>query len=115
MVRHENTNDEVADFVAWLEGSEGATPAPKPEVNTDPLQARVPVARPELTQAVVDRWMDGYEPEWEWQDDAATDAQLGYLRSLLRRQSLFLSGEDAASITKGMASHMIELLAEGSS
>ena len=108
-------NDEVAEFIAWLERPADAGPAPKPDVNADPLRARVPVARPELTQAVVDRWMDGYEPEWEWQDDAATDAQLGYLRSLLRRQSLFLRDDDAASMTKGMASHMIELLAEGSS
>ena len=70
------------------------------------------MARPELTQADLDRWMDGYEPEWGWQDDAATDAQLGYLRSLLRHQSLFLSDDDVASMTKGMASHMIELLAQ---
>ena len=115
MVRHENTNDEVAEFVAWLERSEGAEPAPKPEVNTDPLQARVPVARPELTQADVDQWMDGYDPEWDWQDDPATDTQLGYLRSLLRREGLFLADDDVASMTKGMASHMIELLTQGQS
>ena len=115
MVKRENMNDEVAEFVAWLEGSADAEPAPKPEVNTDPLQARVPVTRPELTQVDVDRWMGEYDPEWDWQDDAATDAQLGYLRSLLRHEGLFLADVDAVSMTKGMASHMIELLAEGSS
>ena len=47
-----------------------------------------------------------------WQDDAVTDTQLGYLRSLLRREGLFLTASDAASMTKGQASHLIELLTE---
>ena len=102
--------DDVADFIAWLENPSDAAPAPEPVVNADPLQARVPAARPELTQADVVRWMDGYDPEWEWQDDAASDAQLGYLRSLLRRENLFLADGDAAHMTKGQASHMIDLL-----
>ena len=115
MVERPNIDNEVAEFIAWLERPADAGPAPKPEVNADPLQARVPVARPELTQADVDRWRAEYDPEWDWQDDSATDAQLGYLRSLLRREGLFLADGDAASMTKGMANHMIELLAEGSS
>ena len=50
-----------------------------------------------------------------WEEESATDAQLGYLRSLLRREGLFLADVDAAYMTKGMASHMIELLAEDAS
>ena len=107
--------DEVAEFIAWLEGPADAEPAPKAEVNADRLQTRIPVARPELTRVDIDRWMDEYAPEWDWQDDSATDAQLGYLRSLLRREGLFLSDGDAASMTKGLASHMIEMLAEADS
>ena len=84
-------------------------------VNRDPLQARVPVARPELTQADIGRWMADYAPEWDWEEDSATDAQLGYLRSLLQRDGLFLSDGDVDLITKGQASHIIELLTEGRS
>ena len=47
--------------------------------------------------------------------DGTLDAQLGYLRSLLRRDGLFLSDGDADLITKGQASHLIELLTEGRS
>ena len=101
--------DEVCDFMAWLESSEDTAAPPQPAVNSDPLQARVPVARPELTQADIDRWMANYAPEWDWEEDSATDAQLGYLRSLLRRDG------DADLITKGQASHIIELLTEGRS
>ena len=104
--------DDVADFIAWLENPQDVNTPQQPVVNTDPLQARIPVARPELTQVDVDRWMAEYAPEMDWQDDAVTDAQLGYLRSLLRREGLFLADGDAASMTKGMASHMIELLSE---
>ena len=104
--------DDVADFIAWLESPQDVNTRSEPVVNTDPLQARIPAARPELTQCDVDRWMDEYAPEMGWQDDVVTDAQLGYLRSLLRREGLFLADGDAASMTKGMASHMIELLAE---
>ena len=107
--------DEVDDFMAWLESSEDTAVPPKPVVNRDPLQARIPVARPELTQADIDRWMADYAPEWDWEEDSATDAQLGYLRSLLRRDGLFLSDGDADLITKGQASHLIELLTEGRS
>ena len=89
MVAGGDMKDEVADFMAWLESSEDTAAPPQPVVNTDPLLARVPVARPELTQADIDRWMDKYYPEWDWQDDAVTDAQLDYLRSLLRREGLF--------------------------
>ena len=102
--------DEVADFIAWLENPDVPEPVPEPAVNADPPQAREPVARPELTQADIDRWMESYDPQREWQDDAASDAQLGYLQSLLRRKGLFLSDGDAASLTKGQASHMIDLL-----
>ena len=59
--------------------------------------------------------MDEYDPEWDWQDDSATNAQLSYLRSLLRREGLFLADGAASSMTKGMASHMIDLLAQGRS
>ena len=107
--------DEVDDFMAWLESSEDTAAPPQPVVNRDPLQARVPVARPELTQADIDKWMEDYAPEWDWEEESATDAQLGYLRSLLRREGLFLADVDAAYMTKGMASHMIELLAEDAS
>ena len=104
--------DDVADFIAWLENPSDAVPAPEPAVNADPLQARIPAVRPELTQADVDRWMEEYDPEWDWQDEAASDAQLGYLRSLLRREGLYLDQGDAESMTKGQASHMIDLLTE---
>ncbi len=112
MVARGDMKDEVADFMPWLESSEDTAAPPQPVVNTDPLLARVPVARPELTQADIDRWMDKYYPEWDWQDDAVTDAQLDYLRSLLRREGLFLTASNAASMTKGQASHLIELLTE---
>lgn len=108
----ENMKDEVTEFIAWLENPGDTAPAAEPVVNADPLQARIPVARPELTWVDVDRWMNEYDPEWDWQEDAATDAQLGYLRSLLRRQGLFLSDDDTAYMTKGQASHMIDLLSE---
>ena len=115
MVTGGNTSDDVADFIAWLENPGNVNTPQQPEVNTDPLQARIPAARPELTQADVDQWMTEYAPEMAWQDGAVTEAQLGYLRSLLRREGLFLADGDAASMTKGMASHMIDLLAEGQS
>ena len=58
--------DEVAEFMAWLESPEDTAASPQPVVNRDPLQARVPVARPELTQADIDKWMQDYAPEWDW-------------------------------------------------
>ena len=54
--------------------------------------------------------MEDYDPQRDWQDDAASEAQLGYLQSLLRRRGMFLADGDAASLTKGQASHMIDLL-----
>ena len=97
--------DDVADFIAWLENPGDVNTPQQPAVNTDPLQARIPAARPELTQA----------PEWDWEEESATDAQLGYLHSLLRREGLFLGDRDAASMTKGQASHIIDLLTAGQS
>ena len=111
----ENMKDDVADFIAWLENPGDVNTPQQPAVNTDPLQARIPAARPELTQADVDRWMAEYAPEMGWQDDRVTDAQLGYLHSLLRREGLFLGDRDAASMTKGQASHIIDLLTAGQS
>ena len=105
--------DDAADFIAWLESPRDVNTPQQPVVNTDPLQARIPAARPELTQADVDRWMAEYASEMGWHDDAVTDAQLGYLRSLLRNEGLFLADNDAATMTKGMASHMIDLLTQG--
>lgn len=105
--------DDVADFIAWLEGPVNVNTPQQPVVNTDPLQARVPAARPELTQADVDRWIAEYAPEMGWQDDAATDAQLGYLGSLLRHEGLFLADGDSAYMMKGQASHLIDLPARG--
>ena len=107
--------DEVDDFMAWLESSEDTAAPPQPVVNRDPLQARVPVARPKLTQADIDKWIADYAPEWDWEEESATDAQLGYVRSLLRRDGLFLSDGDSDLMTKGQASHIIELLIEGQS
>ena len=115
MVTGGNTNDDVAEFIAWLEGQGDVNTLQQPVVNTDPLQARIPAARPELTQVDVDRRMGEYVPEMGWQDDAVTDAQLGYLRSLLRREGLFLVDGDVASMTKGMTSHLIDLLTQGQS
>ena len=102
--------DEVADFIAWLENPSDGEPAPEPAVNGDLPPAPVPVAGPELIQVDIDRWMEDYDPQRDWQDDAASEAQLGYLQSLLRRKGMFLSDGDAASLTKGQASHMIDLL-----
>ena len=109
MVR-ESMKDDVADFIAWLENPSDDEPAPELAVNADPPPAPVPVAGPELTQADIDRWMEDYDPQRDWQDDAASEAQLGYLQSLLRRRGMFLADGDAASLTKGQASHMIDLL-----
>ena len=102
--------DDVADFIAWLENPDVPESGAEPEVNADPPPAPVPVSGPELTQADIDRWMEDYDPQRDWQDDAASEAQLGYLQSLLRRRGMFLSDGDAASLTKGQASHMIDLL-----
>ena len=82
--------DDVADFIAWLDSPGDVNTGSEPVVNTDPLQARIPAVRPELTRVDLDRWMAEYAPEMGWQDDAVTDAQLGYLRSLLRREGLVL-------------------------
>ena len=109
MVR-QSMKDEVADFIAWLENPDVSEPAPEPAVNADPPPAPVPVAGPELIQADIDRWMEDYDPQRDWQDDAASEAQLGYLQSLLRRRGMFLADGDAVSLTKGQASHMIDLL-----
>ena len=49
MVTGGNTNDDVAEFIAWLEGQGDVNTLQQPVVNTDPLQARIPAARPELT------------------------------------------------------------------
>ena len=102
--------DDVADFITWLENPDVSEPAPETAVNADPPPAPVPDARPELIQADIDRWMKDYDPQRDWQDDAASEAQLGYLQSLLRRRGMFLADGDAASLTKGQASHMIDLL-----
>ena len=88
--------DDVAEFVAWLENPSHSAPAPEPVVNADSFQARVPAARPKPTQVDVDRCTENYDPEWSWQHDTASEAQLGYLRSILRRKGLFLAGGDAA-------------------
>ncbi len=71
------------------------------------------MTRPELTQLDVDRWMEKYDPEWDWQEDAATDAQMSYPRSLLRQEGPVLGNEDAASMTGGWESRMIDRLTEG--
>ena len=57
--------------------------------------------------------MEEYDPEWDWQEDVATDAEMSYPRSLLRREGSFLDNDDAASMTEGWESHMIDLLTEG--
>ena len=57
MVERQNPNDAIAELVAWLEGHSDVEPVPVPNVNTGPLQVRIPVTRPQLTQVAVDRWM----------------------------------------------------------
>ena len=71
--------DDIAEFIAWLENPGDSAPAPEPVANADPFQARVPAAHPKPTQVDVDRWMENYDPEWSWQHDTASEAQLYYL------------------------------------
>ena len=58
----------------------------------------------------MDQCVENYDPEWSWQHDTASEAQLVYLRSLLRLEGLFLAGGDAPYMTQDQASHMIDLL-----
>ena len=50
--------DDVAEFMAWLEDPGDVNTPQQPVVNTDPLHARIPAARPELTQVDIDRWQE---------------------------------------------------------
>ena len=107
--------DEVVDFMAWLESSKIPRRHHSRWSNRDPLQARVPVARPELTQADIDRWMADYAPGVGLGRGLRHRCPAGLSSLLLRRDGLFLYDGDADLITKARKATIIELLTEGRS